>query len=411
MTLLKGIRVVEMGLWVAGPAAGGILADWGAEVVKIEMPKGDPMRKLFGALSGSKEDRCPPFDLYNRGKKSIALDVNHPDGTALVQRLVATADVFITNMRPQFLERIGLDHATLLARHPKLVYASLTAYGLEGPDRDAPGYDMAAYSGRSGLAERATPPGASPPVLPGGLGDNVTAITMVSGIMGALFNRERTGKGQLVSTSLLRTGIYSIGMDVATRVGLGRIAAAPSRSKPQNPLMNSYRASDGKWFWLVGAESERHWPGMVAALGEPALLNDERFTTPRERRRNAEALVLAIDGLAARHTRQEWADIFRQHEVWWAPINSVDDLLQDPQVLACGAFVKVPVHVGQATPESFNGVATPVDFGATPVGPAGPPPGVGEHADELLQRLGISRDELARLRSAGVLAQQSLAEK
>ena len=403
MTLLKGIRVVEMGLWVAGPAAGGILADWGAEVVKIEMPQGDPMRKLFGALSGSKEDRCPPFDLYNRGKKSIALDVNHPDGTALVQQLVATADVFITNMRPQFLERIGLDHATLLAKHPRLIYASLTAYGLEGPDRDAPGYDMAAYSGRSGLAERATPPGASPPILPGGLGDNVTAITMVSGIMGALFHRERTGQGQLVSTSLLRTGIYSIGMDIATRVGLGRIAPAPSRSKPQNPLMNSYCARDDKWFWLVGAESERHWPGIVTALGDPTLMSDARFTTPRERRRNAEALVTSIEGLTARHTRAEWSDIFRQHDVWWAPINSVYDLMTDPQVLACGAFVNVPVHAGQAAPDSFNGVATPVDFSATPAGPAGPPPVVSADADALLRELGIGDTELQRLRDAAVL--------
>ena len=388
---------------MAGPAAGGILADWGAEVVKIEMPKGDPMRKLFGALSGSKEDRCPPFDLYNRGKKSIALDVNHPDGMALVQRLVATADVFISNMRPQFLERIGLDHATLLAKYPRLIYASLTAYGLDGPDRDAPGFDMAAYSGRSGLADRATPPGASPPVLPGGMGDNVTAITMVSGIMGALFHRERTGLGQMVSTSLLRTGIYSIGMDVATRVGLDRIAPAPSRSKPQNPLMNSYCASDGKWFWLVGAESERHWPGIVNALGGPELLIDERFLTPRERRRNAEVLVLAIDALTARHTRAEWADIFRQHEVWWAPINSVDDLLADPQVLACGAFVNVPVKEGQATPERFNGVATPVDFSATPVSLSGPPPGVSADADALLRELGVAADELERLRATAVL--------
>jgi crotonobetainyl-CoA:carnitine CoA-transferase CaiB-like acyl-CoA transferase len=411
MSLLKGIRVVEMGLWVAGPAAGGILADWGAEVVKLEMPKGDPMRKLFGALSGSKEERCPPFDLYNRGKKSIALDVNHPDGTALAQRLVATADVFITNMRPQFLERIGLDHATLLARHPRLVYGSLTAYGLEGPDRDAPGYDMAAYSGRSGLADRATPPGSAPPILPGGMGDNVSAVTLVSGIMAALFHRERTGQGQLVSTSLLRCGIYSIGMDVATRVGLGRIAPPPARAKPQNPLMNSYCAGDGKWFWLVGAESERHWPGMVEALGAPALAGDERFATPRERRRNAEALVRAIDDLAANHTRAEWADIFKRHDVWWAPINSVDDLLHDAQVLACGAFVNVPVPEGQAAPESFNGVATPVDFGGTPVGPAGAPPGVGAQADALLASLGVGRDELARLRSSGVLAQPSPPEK
>lgn len=403
MTLLKGIRVVELGLWVAGPAAGGILADWGAEVVKIEMPKGDPMRKLFGALSGSKEDRCPPFDLYNRGKKSVALDINHPEGVALVQQLVATADVFVSNMRPQFLERIGLGHATLLAKHPRLVYASLTAYGLEGPDRDAPGYDMAAYSGRSGLAERTTPPGASPPVLPGGLGDNVTAITMVSGIMAALFHRERTGQGQMVSTSLLRTGIYSIGMDVSTRVGLGRIAAAPSRTKPQNPLMNSYCASDGKWFWIVGAESERHWPGIVTALGDPSLMDDERFATPRERRRNSQALVLAIEALTARHTREEWAAIFKAHDVWWAPINSVDDLLEDAQVLACGAFVDVPVHDDEAAPQRFNGVATPVDFSATPAGPAGPPPRVGADANALLAELGLDDAQVQRLRDAGVI--------
>ncbi len=404
MSLLKGIRVVEMGLWVAGPAAGGILADWGAEVVKIEMPGGDPMRKLFGALSGSREERCPPFDLYNRGKKSIALDVNHADGIALVQRLIATADVFITNMRPQFLQRVGLDPATLLAQHPRLVYASLTAYGLAGPDRDAPGYDMAAFSGRSGLADRATPPGAAPPILPGGLGDNVTAITIVSGIMGALFHRERSGQGQLVSTSLLRTGIYSIGMDVATRVGLGRVAPPPPRTKPQNPLMNTYCAGDGKWFWLVGAESERHWPGIVKALGDTALEKDGRFGTPRERRRNAQALVAAIDALTASHTREEWAAIFRGHDVWWAPINSVDDLLSDPQVLASGAFVNVPVGKGQAIPESFNGVATPVDFGATPAGPAGPAPEIGADADVLLTSLGVNADELSRLRSVGVLA-------
>ena len=403
MTLLKGIRVVELGLWVAGPAAGGILADWGAEVVKIEMPKGDPMRKLFGALSGSKEDRCPPFDLYNRGKKSVALDINHPDGVALVQQLVATADVFVSNMRPQFLERIGLDHTTLLAKYPRLVYASLTAYGLEGPDRDAPGYDMAAYSGRSGLAERTTPPGASPPVLPGGLGDNVTAITMVSGIMAALFHRERTGQGQMVSTSLLRTGVYSIGMDVSTRVGLGRIAAAPSRTKPQNPLMNSYCASDGKWFWIVGAESERHWPGIVTALGDTTLMDDERFTTPRERRRNSQALVLAIEALTARHTREEWAAIFKAHDVWWAPINSVDDLLEDAQVIACGAFVDVPVHEDEPAPQRFNGVATPVDFSATPAGPAGPPPRVGADANALLAELGLDDAQVQRLRDAGVL--------
>jgi crotonobetainyl-CoA:carnitine CoA-transferase CaiB-like acyl-CoA transferase len=407
MSLLNGIRVVELGMWVAGPAAAGILADWGAEIIKIEMPKGDPMRKLYAALSGSSLESCPPFDLYNRGKKSIALDIHQPEGVALVQRLIATADVFITNTRPQFLERVGLDAASLLAKHPALVYASLTAYGLEGPDRDAPGYDMAAFSGRSGMAERATPAGSAPPTFAGGMGDNVSALTLVAGIMGALFHRERTGQGQLVSTSLLRTGIYTIGMDVSARLALGRVAPVAPRTQPQNPLMNSYRASDGKWFWLVGAESERHWPVMAKALGEPSLMQDERFATPRDRRRNSAALVDAFDRLTAQHTRDEWAVIFREHEVWWAPINSVDDVVVDPQAHAAGAFV----HVPGATPAGSepagaaarNSVATPIDFSATPVGPAGPPPRVSADANALLRELGMSEAEVRALHDKAVV--------
>ncbi len=404
MSLLKGVRVVEMGLWVAGPASAGILADWGAEVIKLEMPTGDPMRRLYGAVYGLDEDRCPPFELYNRGKRSVAVDVNQPDGLALIKRLIATADVFVTNMRPKFLERVGLDYATLSVAQPGLVYASLTAYGLTGPDCDAPGYDMAAYSGRSGIAERATPPGAEPPVLPGGLGDNVSAITMVAGIMGALFHRARTGEGQLVSTSLLRAGIYSIGMDVATRIGFGRGSAPQSRQRPQNPLMNSYRAGDGSWFWLVGAESQRHWPGIAAALGCTELVDDPRFNSPRERRRNAEVMVTILQGLIANRTRAEWAEVFREHDVWWAPINSIDDIMTDPQVVASGAYVAVPGRPPSELVNGFNGVATPIDFSRTQVGPMGPPPAIGADADDLLGALGIDAAELARLRASGVLA-------
>ena len=404
MKLLSGIRVIELGLWVAGPAAAGILADWGAEVIKIEMPSGDPMRRLFGALSGSREERCPPFDLYNRGKRSLALDINTAEGLAVVRQLVSTADVFLTNMRPQFLERVGLDADTLLAAQPSLVYASLTAYGLEGPDRDAPGYDMAAFSGRSGITDRATSPGASPPVLPGGIGDNVSALSLVAGIAGALFHRQRTGQGQRVSTSLLRTGIYGIGMDVSTRIGLGRIAPPQPRTRPQNPLMNLYRAADDRWFWLVGAESERHWPGIASAAGLQALIDDPRFATPRDRRRNGTELVALLDEAFAQRNRDQWARIFTDQDVWWAPVQSVDELVSDPQAIASGAFVKVPSRDAASVVDGFNGVATPVDFSATPAGPAGPPPAIGEDADALLESLGIDAAARDRLRQAGVLA-------
>ena len=403
MGVLSGVRVIDMGLWVAGPAAGGIMADWGADVVKIEMPTGDPMRNLFGALSGSKEARCPPFDLYNRGKQSIALDVNRPEGRDLAARLVAGADVFLTNMRPQFLKRVGLDHDTLMAKNPRLVYGLLTGYGLAGPDKDAPGFDIAAFSARSGVAHRATPPGAPSPILPGGMGDNVTAMATVAGILGALLAREKTGRGQLVGTSLLRTGIYSIGMDVSTRLGLGRLAPTPSRMTPQNPLMNPYCAGDGRWFWLIGAESERHWPVILRGIGHEELAGDARFATPRDRRRNAGELVQAFDEIFAARSRDEWAEIFAQNDIWWAPVNSVEDLLDDPQVLSAGAFVPQPARPADPAGEAVQTLATPVDFGEMSAGPAGPPPQLGEHTTAILSGLGLDDAAIEALRLSGVV--------
>jgi len=401
MSLLSGIRVVEMGLWVAGPSAGGMLADWGAEVVKLEMPSGDPMRTLYSALSGSKESRCPPFDLHNRGKRSVALDVNQPDGRALAQRLVATADVFLTNMRPQFLRRAGLDHEALLAAHPKLVYGVLTGYGLEGPDKDAPGFDMAAFSARSGVSHRATPPGGVPPTLPGGMGDNVTAIALVAGILGALFRRERTGRGQLVSTSLLRTGMFCASMELSAFLALGKVMAPPSRTGPQNPLMNSYRAADAKWLWLIGAEAERHWEPIVNALSATDLLRDPRFATSRDRRRNAEALVTALDGIFGRRTRDEWGAIFAQHGVWWAPINSFEDVVNDAQVEAAGALVEMPSMAGDGTTQ--RSLATPVDFGGEPGASPRAAPQLGSDTDPVLRELGVDDAEIARLRESRVI--------
>jgi len=398
--VLAGFRVVEMGLWVAGPSAGGVLADWGAEVIKLEMPSGDPMRNLFGAMAGSRETRCPPFEMHNRGKKSVTLDVNDPRGGELAARLVATADVFLTNMRPQFLRRAGLDHESLLAVNPRLVYGILTGYGLEGPDKDAPGFDVAAFSARSGLVDRATAPGSAPPTLPGGMGDQVSAMNLVSGVLAALLQRERTGQGQLVATSLLRSGIFCIGMEMSTRVGLGRVAPSASRRKPQNPLMNSYRAADGRWLWLCGAEADRHWEPVVRALGAPELLADERFASTRDRRRNSEALVAAFDAIFARHTRDEWSVILRAHDVWWAPVNTPDDLVADPQVRASGAFVQVPaMGDGGGMSES---VAAPVEFGSVKTPSYRGAPHLGADTAGVLTEIGVSAEELRALASAGV---------
>jgi crotonobetainyl-CoA:carnitine CoA-transferase CaiB-like acyl-CoA transferase len=400
MSVLDGVRVVEMGLWVAGPSAGGILADWGADVVKVEMPTGDPMRTLYSALSGSKETRCPPFDLHNRGKRSVAVDVNHPRGRDAVDRIVANADVFLTNMRPQFRRRAGLDHERLLADHPRLVYAMLTGYGLEGPDKDAPGFDMAAFSARSGVSWRATPPGGVPPTLPGGMGDNVTAIALVAGILAALLERARTGNGQLVSTSLMRTGLFCTSMELTAFLALGKVTPPPARTRPQNPLMNAYQGSDGKWFWLIGAEADRHWKPIADALGVGDLVDDERFRTSRDRRRNAEALVAIFDDIVARRSRDEWAAIFARHGVWWAPVNSFEDLLVDPQASACGAFVDMPSMADDGTTQ--RSLATPVDFGGPAPAPHAPP-ALGGDTDAILREAGLDEADLAALKKDGVV--------
>ena len=400
MALLSGIRVVEMGLWIAGPSAGGILADWGAEVIKIETPSGDPTRSFYGSLWGSKETRSPPFEMYNRSKRSVVIDIAKPGGLEAARRVIGSGDVFLSNVRPQYLRKSGLGHEELLAEFPRLVYAIVTGYGMEGPDKDLPGYDFSAFAARSGIIDRMTPPGQAPHSLPGAMGDNVAAITLVAGIMGALWYRERHGRGQLVSTSLLRTGIFCIGMDIAAQFGLGRTAPAAPRTRPNNPLMNSYRASD-KWLWMIGAEPDRHWEPTLRALDALHLMKDERFATSRDRRRNNEALVALFDEMIAKRTRLEWAERFTEHGVWWAPVNSPEDLLTDAQVEAVRAFIPIPSMAGDGG--SMKGVVSPVDFGGEPLAQPGAAPQLGEGTDALLASLGLDEQALARLRADGAI--------
>ena len=232
--MLEGYRVVELAAWVAGPAAGGILADWGADVVKVEPPAGDPQRRIFGAL-GIDVATVPPFELDNRGKRSVVLDLRTAAGAEAMQRLLATADVFVTNLRPDALERLGLDHGALLERYPSLVYASVTGYGLDGPDRDRPGYDVGVFWARSSMAQSLVPHGELPPGIRSGLGDHVTGMTMVAGINAALLKRERTGRGGLVATSLLRTGMYCMGWDIGIHLRFGRLQSTRPRARQPRP--------------------------------------------------------------------------------------------------------------------------------------------------------------------------------
>lgn len=398
--MLGDIRVVELGVWVAGPSVGGLLADWGADVIKVEGPEGDPMRQMLARIIGHGETQSPPFDLDNRGKRSVVLDLQTEDGRAVALDLLDRADVFVTNLRPEAVERLGLGPDRLTDRNPRLVYASVTGYGREGPDAHRAGYDVGGFWARSGIASATVPPGEPPPALRGGLGDHVTGLTTTAGILAALLDRERSGRGQVVETSLLRTGMYCLGWDLGLQLRFGKVAATRPREREINPMVNAYRAADGRWFWLLGVESQRHFPRLCEAIGCPELVEDERFASARDRRHNAEELVGIFDEVFASRSRDEWTEVFDHHDVWWAPVNTPADVVEDPQALATGAIIDVPEGVDSP---AHRAVASPVDFGGHPPGPGRPVPGLGEHTEEVLTELGYEPGELRRLRDEGAL--------
>ncbi len=396
---MDGVRIVELGVWVAGPAAGGILADWGADVVKIEPPAGDPARTFQRMLGGDMETN-PPFEMDNRAKRSVVLDLTTDEGRGLALELLEGADVFITNLRVGALQRLGLDFESVEARLPRLVYCHITGYGREGEDADRAAYDVGAFWARSGIADLLTVPGGDPPFQRGGMGDHSTGLSGAAAVSAALFDRERTGRGQLVSTSLLRQGVYTISFDVNTLLMWGRSIAVGARDGVGNVTINNYRAGCGRRFWIVGLEGERHWPPLARVVGHPEWLDDERFAHPAPRYRNAAELVAMLDEIFAGRTLDEWAEAFEaEPDFFWAPVNSLEDLLADPAFHASGAMVEVPDGDSSALM-----AATPVEFHGTPWSPRGTAPELGEHSRQVLAELGRSDAEIDALVATGVVA-------
>ncbi len=394
---MEGVKVVELGVWVAGPAAGVILADWGADVVKIEPPGiGDPAR-TFAKMFGADMPFNPPFEMDNRNKRSIVLDLGNEAGREVAFELIDEADVFITNVRPAALRRLGFDPETLRARNARLVYALITGYGLEGEEKDRAAYDIAAFWARSGIAASLMQPGTHPPFQRGGMGDHNTGLAAAGAISAALYKREKTGEGQLVSTSLLREGMFTMSFDMALSLRFGVPVAVGNRKTMPNAAINNYEDSEGRWFWIVGLEGERHWPPLARAVGHPEWTRDERFETPLARAMNAEALIAELDAIFRTRTRAEWGEIFdAEIDLWWAPVLTIEEVLADPQAHAAGGFVEVPD--GEATTLL---PATPVDFHGTPGEQRCMAPAHGEHSDVILGGLGRSAHEIAALREKG----------
>ena len=265
--------------------------------------------------------------------------------------------------------------------------------------RDRPAYDIGAFWSRAGIAAALTPPGADPPYQRGAMGDHIAGVTLAGGVAAALLARERSGQGQLVTTSLLRVGVFVLGWDMNATLRLGIPAIPLTRTTTPNPLIDCYRAGDGRWFWLLGLQGQRHWPDLVRAVDRPGWLDDPRFATMAARRGHLAELVALLDAIFATRPLAEWGDIFDRTGMWWAPVQTTDEVVADRQAIAAGAFVRVPQPDGTSLPA----VASPVDFSLTPWVPGGPAPECGQHTEDILLELGYDWEAIGALKERRVI--------
>jgi len=397
--MLEGLKIVEMATYIAAPGAGGIMADWGADVIKVEPPGGDPIRMFFSSL-GVEETANPVFDMDNRGKRGIILDTSQPAGRDALLKLIEGADVFLTNVRPGGLARSGLDPETVLKRCPQLIYTTLTGYGLEGPEADRPGMDSAAFWARSGLAAMFRPKGGDPVQLRTAFGDHVASLAIVGAVMAAVYERAQTGKGRLIDASLLRTAHYVGSSDLAIQHTRGRIASNRPRKDAPNPLINYFKAADDRWISLLQRQGEKDWPKLARALKIEHLVADPRFANGRARRENGAALVPLLDEAFAARPYAEIAAALDAEEMIWAPVLTAGEAIADPQAIAAGCVVQTPKHDGGV----MNAPAGPVRFPGADDGPKGPSPRAGEHTRAVLAEAGFSVEEIDAMYASGAVA-------
>jgi crotonobetainyl-CoA:carnitine CoA-transferase CaiB-like acyl-CoA transferase len=395
-SLFTGLRVIDCASWIAGPCAATIMSDFGADVIKVEPPgSGDPWRGR-GPIPGRDVDYY--WQLTSRNKRSLALDLKQPDGIAALHRLVADADVFVTNFPLPVRERLQLAAAQLMALNPRLIYASFTAYGEEGEEAAKTGFDSTAYWARTGLMDQVratadTPPSRSMP----GMGDHPSGTGMYAAIVTALYRRERTGKGSVVKSSLLQNGLWANACAVQTRLFGEHVAHRPLREDAPNALANHYRTRDNRWFIMALFNEQRQLRGFLNAIGREDLADDPRFATPDARKQNARALVQVLDEVFATRDLAEWRTILDSVGVTFGIVGTVDECLDDKQMQACGALV--PFEDGKnltiAAPFHVEGVDKVAPRRAAELG---------QHSDAVLTEAGYSKDEIGRLRALGVLA-------
>jgi crotonobetainyl-CoA:carnitine CoA-transferase CaiB-like acyl-CoA transferase len=400
--VMKGVRVLEVAQFWFVPSASAVLADWGADVIKIEHPvRGDGQR---GLASSGVSVAAGGVDFLvqqpNRGKRSVGLDIAHPEGRELLYRLAETADVFLTNFLPEARRRLEIDVEAIRARNPRIIYVRGHGQGARGPEAEHGGYDATSFWTRGGVAASLMMPEATePPFQRAAFGDGIGGMTIAGGISAALFHRERTGEVEIVDVSLLGTAAWVMAPDVVSSklIGQPQLPFAPRPSRP-SPTVNYYKTKDERWLILVHLQPDRYWPDFCRRIGRPELAIDPRFAAMSVRAKNAVACIAELDAVFATRTLEEWRRAFDGMEGPWAVMQTPRELHDDPQVAANG-YVQ---EVDGGARGRFPLVTNPVQFGETaPVLRRGPE--MGEHTDEVLAELGLTTEELLRHKAEGVI--------
>jgi crotonobetainyl-CoA:carnitine CoA-transferase CaiB-like acyl-CoA transferase len=398
--MFAGVRVIELAQFVFVPAAGAVLADLGAEVIKIEATSGDPYRTLRIADGRQTKSANLAMEQNNRGKKSVALDLKRAEGRELLLQLAETADIFLTSLRPAALERLLLGVDELRARNPRLIYVRGNGLGFRGEEANRPGYDASVFWARGGFAHALTPPG-QPPIRPRpALGDHASAMNIAFGMAAALFNRERTGRGSVVEISLLSSAMWTLSADVALSHALNDTELMRVATEGRYALTRAYETSDGRWIQLMFLDPERYWSEFCRRLGREDMLSDPRFLDLEQRIEHGNALITELASAFKRKSFAEWRAKFHGWDAPWELVQNIKELAADPQAKANGYIFTVKVADGTdvavvAGPVTFNGSATPTNPQRSP--------DLGQHSEEILRSIGVSTEHLQDLKKRNIV--------